>query len=77
MATNTRLQSHALTYTHIHTHVYAYWETKVWNIEKYAKIIAYHPQISLNRLGFCLFFVCLGFNVALKHLRSYHDGACL
>ena len=23
-------------------------------------------------------FVCLfGFNVALKHLRSYHDGACL
>ena len=25
-----------------------------------------------------LCFVCLfGFNVALKHLRSYHDGACL
>ena len=24
----------------------------------------------------CL-FVCFGFNVALKHLRSYHDGACL
>ena len=24
------------------------------------------------------FFFCLfGFNVALKHLRSYHDGACL
>ena len=23
--------------------------------------------------GVCLF----GFNVALKHLRSYHDGACL
>ena len=26
----------------------------------------------------CVSFVCLfGFNVALKHLRSYHDGACL
>ena len=24
------------------------------------------------------FFVCLfAFNVALKHLRSYHDGVCL
>ena len=22
-------------------------------------------------------FVCLGFNVAFKHLRSYRDGACL
>ena len=28
--------------------------------------------------GICYMFVCLfGFNVALKHLRSYHDGACL
>ena len=26
----------------------------------------------------CSMFVCLfGFNVAFKHLRSYHDGACL
>ena len=23
------------------------------------------------------FMFCFGFNVALKHLRSYHDGACL
>ena len=30
---------------------------------------------SIIRVGL---FVCLfGFNVALKHLRSYHDGACL
>ena len=29
-------------------------------------------------LGDIRLFVCLfGFNVALKHLRSYHDGACL
>ena len=25
----------------------------------------------------CLFVCLFGFNVALKHLRSYHDGACL
>ena len=25
----------------------------------------------------CNLFVCLGFNVTFKHLRSYHDGACL
>ena len=24
-----------------------------------------------------LFIFCLGFNVAFKHLRSYHEGACL
>ena len=26
---------------------------------------------------FCLFVCLFGFNVALKHLRSYHDGVCL
>ena len=33
------------------------------------------PNKHSNGLGL---FVCLfGFNVALKHLRSYHNGACL
>ena len=36
--------------------------------------------ISPNSVGWqldILDFVCFGFNIAFKHLRSYHDGACL
>ena len=35
-------------------------------------------QTFIYHQGFLFYFlfVCFGFHVVLKHLRSYHDGAC-
>ena len=36
------------------------------------------PALSWNQKCKSQAWICLcGFNVAFKHLRSYHDGACL
>ena len=39
--------------------------------------VACKNSVSLKGIVFFLLLFCFGFNVALKHLRSYHDGACL
>ena len=35
-----------------------------------------HALYTFQIANLCLFVCLFGFNVALKHLRSYHDGAC-